>query len=49
MLLEAKFNPYKDVKVDSQGVLQFQKTNSKLMRDMQFYFQQRNEDSVDTE
>lgn len=49
MLVEAKFNPYTDVKVDAQGVLQLATTNSKLMRDLQIYFQQRNEDSIDVE
>lgn len=49
MLVEAKFNPYVDVKYDSQGVLQLAESNSKLMRDLQIYFQQRNEDSIDVE
>jgi len=49
ILIDAKYNPMTDVKYDSQGVLQLQETNSKLMRDLQFYFQQRNEDGIDVE
>ena len=49
ILLDAEYNPYTDVKPDWQGVLQLQHTNSKLMRDLQIYFQQRNEDSIDVE
>lgn len=45
ILVDAKYNPYTDVKYDAQGVLQLAKPNSKLMRDLQFYFTQRDEDN----
>lgn len=49
ILVDAGFNPYTHVKYDSHGVLQLCEPNSKMMRDLQFYFSQRNEDSIDVE
>lgn len=45
IMVDAQFDPNKHIKYDSQGLLQLCEPNSKLMRDLQIYFQQRDEDN----
>jgi glycosyltransferase involved in cell wall biosynthesis len=47
ILIDTKYDPYTDVKYDSQGVLQLAGNKPELKREIQYYFEQRNEDSID--
>jgi len=47
ILLKQKFDPYIDLCLDSQGLLQFSRHGERLRTDFQSYFSSRNEDSID--
>lgn len=47
ILIENKFDPYHDLKRDSQGLYQLVDDKIKLRDDLRHYFAQRNEDGID--
>lgn len=47
ILINNKYDPITDIRRDHQGVLHLNGNKAKLVMDIQHYFQQRNEDSID--
>lgn len=49
VLVEHQFDPERDVRRDSQGLVQLTQAGERMRRDLMVYFRSRNEDSVDNQ